>query len=119
MRILYVEDNQDTAEAVQIMLTNAGYEVDLAFCGDECFKKTSTAEYNLILLDVMLPDMTGWDILSKLKNKVNSKFGMLSAIPVSHDRLKELVDSGLSGYITKPFSKNDLIDKVNRWLKQS
>lgn len=116
-KILYVEDNEDTAEAVKIILTKAGFKTEIALSGNEGIKKAKK-EFDLILLDIMLPDMSGWDIFTKLKkNKVNAKYAFLSAIPVSIERMKELKKAGVSDYITKPFEKNDLIARVKKMLE--
>jgi len=116
-RILYVEDNEDTAEAVQIILTNAGFETEIAFCGKEGLHKAKDG-FDMILLDIMLPDMSGWDILQSLKkNNVKAKIAFLSAIPVSRERMEELKKTGVSDYITKPFEKNDLIARIKKALE--
>ncbi|MBI5224354.1 response regulator [Candidatus Micrarchaeota archaeon] len=112
-RILYVEDSKDTAEAVRIILTHAGFDTTIADCGKTCFDVLKTQKFDVILLDIMLPDMSGWDIFEKLrKNPSESKYAFLSAIPVSKERLEELKKEGISDYITKPFKKDDLIKRV-------
>jgi DNA-binding response OmpR family regulator len=116
-KILYVEDNIDTAEAVKMMLNQAGFEIDIVHTGNDGVKAASTDRYDLLLLDIMLPDMSGWDIYEKTKGKVHSKVAFLSAIPVSHERVDELRKAGVSDYIMKPFSKNDLINRVRRMLQ--
>ncbi len=120
-KVLYVEDNEDTAEAVKIMLDNAGFETELAFCGKDALSKVRKAkqQFNLILLDIMLPDMSGWDVFQKLqKLKVDPNYAFLSAIPVSIERMEELKRSGVSDYITKPFEKDDLIKRVKYILQK-
>lgn len=116
-KILYVEDNRDTAEAVKIFLDNAGFNVELAFDGTEGLTKARAGHYDLILLDIMLPDMSGWDIFDKIGKKVKAKYAFLSAIPVSSERIAELKKSGVSDYIMKPFTKADLVAKVSKILK--
>jgi len=117
-KILYVEDSIDTAEAVKIMLSRAGFEIETANNGKKGLELAKNKNFNLFLLDVMLPDMSGWDIFEKLKKgkDKNAKFSFLSAIPVSKDRFEELKKAGLSDYITKPFRKDDLIKRVNKML---
>jgi CheY-like chemotaxis protein len=113
-KILYVEDNQDTAEAVQAILTNVGYVVDITNCGKGALA-LAQSNYDLILLDVMLPDMSGWDIfehLNPLHPRV--KFAFLSAIPVTAERLAELKTAGVVDYILKPFTKADLVSRVQK-----
>ena len=116
-KILYIEDNQDTANAVKIILGNVGFDVDLALTGDEGLKKIAQSQYDLILLDIMLPDMSGWDIYGMIKSKVKSKYAFLSAIPVSSERMMQLQKEGVTEYIVKPFTKKDLVMKINRMFK--
>jgi len=116
-KILYIEDNQDTANAVKIILGNVGFDVDLALTGDEGLKKIAQSHYDLILLDIMLPDMSGWDIYGMIKSKVKSKYAFLSAIPVSSERMLQLQKEGVTEYIVKPFTKKDLVMRINRIFK--
>jgi DNA-binding response OmpR family regulator len=112
-KILYVEDNQDTADAVKIILSQAGFETDIANSGKEALEKVKK-NFEIILLDIMLPDMSGWDIFAKISGKINAKFAFLSAIPISAERMEELKKAGVSDYITKPFIKSDLISRVKK-----
>jgi DNA-binding response OmpR family regulator len=115
-KILYVEDNQDTAEAVKIILSNVGFDVALSACGKDALL-AAKQHFDMVLLDIMLPDMSGWDIFEKLRHKKETKFAFLSAIPVSSERMKELKKAGVSDYITKPFIKDDLINRIKKVLK--
>ena len=65
----------------------------------------------------MLPDMSGWDIFEKLKGKVKAKYAFISAIPVSAERLKELKKAGISDYLMKPFTRNELVSRIKGILK--
>ena len=115
-KILYIEDNQDTAEAVRIILNHAGFETEIAHNGKDGIELAKRG-FDLILLDIMLPDMSGWDIFATLKaSSSKAKFAFLSAIPVSSERMAELRKSGVSDYITKPFTKVDLINRINKIL---
>ena len=114
-KILYVEDNEDTADAVKIILDGAGFKTEIANCGKDALKKAK-GHFDLILLDIMLPDMSGWDIFEKIKGKKGTKFAFLSIIPVSDERIEELRNNGVSDYITKPFGKADLIKRVKNIL---
>lgn len=116
-RILYVEDNKDTADAVQMILDSEGFETDLSFSGRDSLRRAKERDYDLIILDIMLPDMSGWDIFTKLKDKVKSKFVFLSAIPVSSDRMAELGRVGISDYITKPFDRADLVSRIKKIVR--
>ena len=116
-KILYIEDNTDTASAVKIILDKAGFQTTICHSGKEGIAIAKSEEFNLFLLDIMLPDMSGWDIFSILSKKSKAKFAFLSAIPVSSERMKELLKVGISDYITKPFSKGDLIARIESILK--
>jgi DNA-binding response OmpR family regulator len=115
-RILYVEDNEDTSEAVKIILSNKGFDIQTANCGKKGLELAIKDGFDLYLLDVMLPDMSGWDIYEKIKNKKDAKFAFLSAIPVSSERMSELKKAGVSDYIMKPFDKLDLINRIKTMI---
>ncbi|MBT4258270.1 response regulator transcription factor [archaeon] len=114
-KILYIEDNKDTASAVKIILEEKDWAVKLAYTGKSGLQMAKK-KFDLILLDIMLPDMSGWDIFEKLKTS-SRKFAFLSAIPISKERMRELKKAGVSDYITKPFTKADLIKRVGKLLK--
>lgn len=117
-KILYIEDNQDTADAVRMMLNNNGFKAETKSNGKDGIEEAKNNNYDLILLDIMLPDMSGWDIFENLQRaKLNAKFAFLSAIPISLERMKELKKSGISDYITKPFTKQDLINRIKNILE--
>ena len=117
-KILYVEDHEDTAEGVKLILKKAGFEIDVALSGKDGINKAKSNHFDLFLLDIMLPDMSGWDIFKTLnKNTKGSKYFFLSIIPVSTERMEELKKAGISDYITKPFTKEDLITRVKKVLE--
>lgn len=111
-KILYVEDNEDTADAVRIMLNREGYFAEVAYTGKDGLKKANEKEYHLILLDIMLPDMSGWDVFMNLRKTTDTKYAFLSAIPISQQRLQQIGRAGVSSYIQKPFTRKMLIDEV-------
>ncbi len=116
-KILCIENNQDTAESVKTILNLAGFETEIAGSGKEGVRKVEE-NFDLILLDIMMPDMSGWDVFTKLKGKTKAKFIFLSAIPISSERIEELRNAGVSDYITKPFIKSDLICRINKILEK-
>lgn len=115
-KILYIEDNEDTANAVKIILSKAGYEADVAYNGTDGLAKAMDG-YDLFLIDIMLPDMSGWDIFNDLSKRIDAKFVFLSALPVSKDRLDELKEAGLSDYINKPYTKDELLKRIGAILE--
>jgi len=117
-KIIHVEDDADTADAVKTILEIAGYHVDCALCGKDGLTKIKKNKYDLALLDVMLPDMTGWDIFEEIKTK-KMKFAFLSSLPISANQLKQFKKSGVADYITKPFTKKDLTMRVDKILSST
>jgi two-component system, OmpR family, response regulator VicR len=116
--LLYIEDNVDTAEAVKVILQREGFVIDLANTGREGLNKVRNKRYDIILLDIMLPDMSGWDVFQKLqKDKIKAKCVFLSVIPISTERMAELKKAGVCDYITKPFKKDDLISRLKKVLQ--
>ena len=112
-KILYVEDDEDTLNAVKVLLETQGYKVEGAANGKDALKMIAKGEHDLILLDIMLPDMSGWDIFQKLhKEQPKRKIAFLSVMPVSEERKKVLIKAGVMDYIMKPFDKEDLIRRV-------
>lgn len=115
-KILYVEDNKDTAKAVKIILNAVGYDVELAFTGKEGLKKLKKGKFDLVILDNMLPDITGIEIFGKIKHDKKCKYAFLTITPVSLEKLENLKKEGVADYISKPFKKNDLIKRVQKIL---
>lgn len=113
MKLLIVEDKKSLAEIVSIRLKKEGYEVEVANDGDEGYYLASAGVYDLIILDVMLPGMDGFDILKNLRaDKVESKIIMLTAKTMLSDKLKGLTN-GANDYLTKPFHIDELVARVN------
>lgn len=117
-RILYIEDNSDTANVMRIILTKKGYDIDTANDGQSGINKATASNWDLIMLDVMLPDMSGWEIYEKLKSINESKYIFISAIPVSSERLLQIEKEGICGYIMKPFTRRDIEEKIGNILGQ-
>lgn len=117
-KILYIENNEDTAEAVKILLENEGYKTSICLTGKDGINKAQNEFFDLILLDMMLTDMTGLDVLQKLrKSNVDSKCIFLSVIPLSTEQMERLSTIGMCDCITKPFKKNDLITSIRNVLE--
>ena len=111
-KILYAEDNFDTANVVKLILDNAGYQVEIVHTGKECLDKAIDDSWDLVMLDIVLPDMSAWEIFQSLKSRIHAKYAILSAIPASFERIIEIEKEGISDYITKPFTRSELLEKV-------
>ncbi len=119
MRILIIEDEYNLADVMQDSLKSENYEVDIKTDGEEGLYNALSNTYDLIILDVMLPKINGFDILRKLRgDNVDSKIIMLTAKSSLEDKLNGL-EHGANDYITKPFHIEELIARVNIQLKGS
>lgn len=118
MKILHVDDESGTLEVVKIILEKAGYEVVSVNCGKGAFKEIKLDGFDLILLDIMLPDMSGWEIFTRIcKIKPKYKVIFLSVLDLTEDRLDQMEKAGVKDYIKKPFDRDDLIKRVKKALE--
>ncbi len=112
MQILVVEDEKRLAEALQQILSEKKYMVDLAFDGADGFDMAVSGIYDIIILDVMLPKMNGLQVAQKLrKEKISTPILMLTAKDQISDKVTGL-DAGADDYMTKPFSPDELFARV-------
>lgn len=111
-RILVIEDNNDLASLLELHLTDQSWQVDLVFDGEKGYKKAATGNYDLILLDIMLPGMDGLEILKQLRQEtIYTPILMLTSKSSEIDRILGL-EFGADDYVTKPFSIRELIARV-------
>lgn len=116
-KILIVEDDQAIAEIERDYLTVNGYEADLAPDGNKGYEMSMTGEYDLILLDLMLPGMDGFTLCQKCREKLDIPILMVTARQEDVDKIKGL-GLGADDYIEKPFSPSVLVARVKANLKQ-
>ena len=103
MKVLIVEDEYNLADVIKERLEKEKLTVDIVEDGEEGYYYASTNTYNLIILDVMLPNMFGFQILNKLRtDNISSKIIMLTARSTIEDKLNGL-ENGADDYLTKPF----------------
>jgi DNA-binding response OmpR family regulator len=118
MRILLVEDEQGLATVLKRGLEEHGYAVDLAGDGDTALAFASTEPYDLVVLDVMLPDVDGFTVCRQLRNEArNMPVLMLTALDSVEDRVAGL-DSGADDYLAKPFDPRELLARVRALLRR-
>lgn len=119
MNILIIEDEYSLADAVAETLKGEGFNTCIKTNGEEGEDEALTGNYDLILLDVMLPEKNGFDILKSLRNmKIDTPVIMLTAKSEIEDKLNGLAH-GADDYVTKPFSVRELIARVKAVLKRS
>jgi two-component system copper resistance phosphate regulon response regulator CusR len=117
-RILLIEDEKRIAELIARGLQNAGFEVDFVGEGSRGLEMFQTHDYDLIILDLLLPDMDGLQVLERLRNrKLCPPILILSALGAVEDRVKGL-ERGADDYLSKPFSFNELLARVRALLRR-
>lgn len=118
MRILVVEDNPKMATAVKQGLTEHSYSVDVSHAGFEGEELAATESYDLIILDVMLPDRDGIDVCRCLRRRgVKSPILLLTALSATPQKVSGL-DAGADDYLTKPFEFEELLARVRALLRR-
>ncbi|WP_432697682.1 heavy metal response regulator transcription factor [Marinobacterium sp. YM272] len=119
MKILIVEDEEKTGSYLKQGLTESGYVTDLATRGIDGLHLATTEEYDLIVLDIMLPEINGWHILEALRKRGDeTAVIILSARDQVDDRVKGL-EMGADDYLMKPFAFSELLARVRNLLRRS
>jgi two-component system response regulator MtrA len=116
--IMVVDDDQDLAEMLGIVLTGAGYEVDLVSRGDEVMPLFTAQNPDLILLDVMLPGLNGVEVCKLIREKSMVPIVMLSAKGDKQDVVAGL-EAGADDYMVKPFDPSELVARMKVRLRRS
>ena len=116
-RILLVEDEEKLARMVELELRYEGYEVEKAFDGRTGLERALSGEHDLILLDIMLPALSGMEVLRRLRRESQLPVIMLTARDTVVDKVSGL-DSGADDYITKPFAIEELLARIRAALRK-
>lgn len=116
-RILIIEDDESIAEIEKDYLTLSGFSVDIEADGRRGFDAALKGEHDLIILDVMLPSMNGFEILQEIRSKILVPILVVTAKVADLDKIRGL-GFGADDYIEKPFSPSVLVAKVKAHLKQ-
>lgn len=118
MRILVVEDQEKMSQFVKQGLNEVGYAVDVAATGSQAEKCTADNEYDLIVLDVMMPDQSGIETAQHIRRDgYEGPILMLTALATTKDKVAGL-DAGADDYLTKPFSFEELLARVRALLRR-
>jgi CheY-like chemotaxis protein len=117
--VLIVEDEPDIVKLTKQTLEIGGFFVDIANSGQECLEKINQKKPHIILLDILLNDINGIEILNKMKNDINCrdiKVVVFTAI-AEKEKIKEFARAGADAYISKPFDPYELIDKIKEIVR--
>jgi len=118
-KILIVDDNQDSRELAVKVLKNKGYQMIEAIDGEEALEKAVAEKPDLILMDISIPKITGYEVTRKLKSQADFKATpiiALTAHAMKGDKEKAL-EAGCDGYISKPINVHELPDQIKSYMK--
>lgn len=119
MRVLLVEDDSSTSKSIELMLKSEGYVVDATDLGEDGLDLGKVYDYDIIILDLMLPDMDGYDVLKNLRaSKVETPILILSGLAELDNKIKGL-GFGADDYLTKPFDKRELVARIQAIVRRS
>ncbi len=116
-RILIVEDEEKIARFVELELSHEGYEIDKAADGRAGLELALASDYDLVLLDILLPQLNGMEVLRRLRREKNTPVILLTARDAVMDKVAGL-DAGADDYITKPFAIEELLARIRVTLKR-
>jgi len=124
-RLLVVEDDPFLSDIYNTKLRQAGFNIDLAMTGEECLRKLNENEYDLMVLDIVLPQVDGWEILTRVKamreQNTNPKINNLKIIILSNlgqkEEIKKGLDLGADGFMIKAhFTPSEVAAEINKTL---
>ena len=119
MRVLLVEDDSATAKSIELMLQTEGFVIDLTDMGEDGLEIGKLYDYDIIILDLMLPDMDGYEVLRRLRSaRVDTPILILSGLNEMDHKIKGL-GVGADDYLTKPFDKRELIARIHAIVRRS
>ncbi len=119
MRVLLVEDDAATAQSIEMMLRSEGYVCDATDMGEDGLEIGKLYDYDIIVLDLMLPDIDGYEVLRRLRAaRVQTPILILSGLNGLDDKIKGL-GVGADDYLTKPFDKRELIARIQAIVRRS
>jgi len=119
MRVLLIEDDSATAQGIELMLKSEGFNIYSTDLGEEGIDLGKLYDYDIIVLDLTLPDMNGFDVLKQLRvARVNTPILILSGAADIDTKVRGL-GYGADDYMTKPFNKDELIARINAIVRRS
>lgn len=118
MKVLLIEDDNSTARSIELALAREGIICEIARTGQEGIELGKICEYDIILLDLMLPDLDGYKIMEKLKAvKIKAPIFILSGLSSVEQKIKAL-ELGADDYLTKPFNETELLARIKAIVRR-
>jgi len=119
MRVLLVEDDATTRQSIEMILESEGMVVDSTDLGEDGLEIGKLYDYDIVVLDIMLPDMDGFEVLRRLRDaRVNTPVLILSGLTEAENKVKGL-GGGADDYLTKPFNKDELLARIHAIVRRS
>lgn len=119
MRVLLVEDDSSTARSIELMLKSENFIVDSTDLGEDGLEIGKLYDYDIIILDIMLPDIDGYEVLRRLRDaRVETPILILSGLTELDSKIKGL-GFGADDYLTKPFDKRELLARIHAIVRRS
>jgi DNA-binding response OmpR family regulator len=117
-KILVIDDEEPTVQLISMLLERRGFEVVKAYRAEEGLRKAYRHQPDLVLLDIMMPDMSGWEICKRLREMSDVPIVFLSARDEVRDIVRGL-EMGADDYVTKPYDNDELVARVKAHLRRS
>ena len=118
-KIMVVDNEPDIVDLTRTVLELGGYNVVAAHSGEECLRLLEKEKVDLVLLDIMMPGMSGWDVFNRINKKSpNIKVAFMSVLEISDKRKQVLFEEGIADYIMKPFDKDSLLNRIDKILEE-
>ncbi len=120
-KILLVDDNQDVLFVAKGALMSEGHEITVALDGEECLEILQNKTFDLILLDVMMPGINGWDVCKKIKSDPKTRdipVAMFTVKNTEEDLVRSIEYAHSDAHINKPYHNTELLSAVERLLKK-
>ncbi|MFN9371014.1 MAG: response regulator [Planctomycetaceae bacterium] len=118
-RILIVDDNQQNCELLDAYLADEGYQIEMVYDGQQTLDAVARQQPDLILLDIMMPRLSGYEVCSRLKSSAETRtipILMITALAEMSD-IEKGIDAGADDFLTKPINKLELITRVRSLLR--
>lgn len=116
-RILIIDDEKEITFLMKKSFEEAGFGVNIAYNGEDGLKILEQGAFSLVILDIMMPGMNGYEVCEKVRDKNNIPIIMVSAMGQNEDKIKGLV-TGSDDYIVKPFCMEELLARVNSQIRR-